>query len=116
MLQPSLLLSAFPFSLIKVYHDIQDEEERQIILKHIAKEAKSFLGHMRLGGRVGMKLLVARPWRKVLSDIDDTLKCSGNHYPAGVDESLPRKAIYPGSTSVGNEKEDGDCDQYGRSS
>jgi hypothetical protein len=40
--------------------------------------------------------LAIRPWRKVLSDIDDTLKCSGGHYPAGLDRSLPAKAIYPG--------------------
>ena len=40
--------------------------------------------------------LLRRPWRKVLSDIDDTLKCSGGKFPAGTDQSLPRKAIYPG--------------------
>jgi hypothetical protein len=33
---------------------------------------------------------------KVVSDVDDTLICSGGRWPAGVDKRLPRKAIYPG--------------------
>lgn len=49
------------------------------------------LSLMLLGGRAGRAMLRARPWRKVLSDIDDTLKCSGGHFPAGVDRALPRK-------------------------
>jgi hypothetical protein len=28
------------------------------------------------------------------------LKCSGGHFPAGCDLSLPRKAIYPGVLSL----------------
>ena len=36
-----------------------------------------------------------RPWRKVLSDVDDTLTC-GYHYPAGCDQRFPRKTLYPG--------------------
>ena len=32
----------------------------------------------------------------MLSDIDDTLVCSGGHYPAGMDRRWPRKAVYPG--------------------
>lgn len=38
-------------------------------------------------------------WRKILSDVDDTLVCSGGNYPAGVDKSYPHKAIYPGVLS-----------------
>lgn len=72
---------------------------------------------MRLGGRLGRKMLTARPWRKILSDIDDTLKCSGNHFPAGCDLSLPRKAIYPGVLGLYREIDLGDtqADQWERS-
>lgn len=38
-------------------------------------------------------------WRKVLSDIDDTLSSSGGDWPAGIDTSYPKKAIYPGVLS-----------------
>ena len=31
-----------------------------------------------------------------MSDIDDTLMCSGGHWPAGCDRRYPRKCIYPG--------------------
>lgn len=34
---------------------------------------------------------------KILSDVDDTLQCSGGHFPAGCDTKFPRKAIYPGA-------------------
>ena len=35
-------------------------------------------------------------WKKILSDVDDTLLCSGGSYPAGIDTSYPKKAVYPG--------------------
>lgn len=35
-------------------------------------------------------------WRKILSDVDDTVTCSGGSWPAGVDSSFPKKALYPG--------------------
>jgi len=35
-------------------------------------------------------------FRKVLSDVDDTLYCSGGYYPAGIDKQYPRKTVYPG--------------------
>jgi hypothetical protein len=34
---------------------------------------------------------------KIVSDIDDTLMCSGGHWPAGCDRRYPRKCIYPGA-------------------
>merc|ERR1712072_963950 len=34
--------------------------------------------------------------RKILSDIDDTLCCSGGHFPAGVDRRFPKRCVYPG--------------------
>ena len=37
--------------------------------------------------------------RGVLLDIDDTLYCSGGHWPAGVDKRYPRKVLYPGCTA-----------------
>lgn len=73
------------------------------------------LSLMKLGGRAGRAMLKARPWRKVLSDIDDTLKCSGGHFPAGVDKSLPRKAIYPGVLALYRELDLGatDAEEWG---
>jgi len=75
------------------------------------------LSLMKLGGRAGRAMLKARPWRKVLSDIDDTLKCSGGHFPAGVDKSLPRKAIYPGVLALYRELDLGatDAEEWGPS-
>jgi len=35
-------------------------------------------------------------WRKILSDVDDTVTCSGGSWPAGVGSSFPKKALYPG--------------------
>ena len=32
----------------------------------------------------------------MISDVDDTLTCSGGSWPAGMDASFPRKAVYPG--------------------
>lgn len=46
-------------------------------------------------------------WKKILSDVDDTLLCSGGGYPAGVDKTYPRKAIYPGVLSFYRELEAG---------
>jgi len=37
-----------------------------------------------------------KAWRKILSDVDDTLISSGGHYPAGCDKRYPKKALYPG--------------------
>ena len=31
-----------------------------------------------------------------MSDIDDTLACSGGVFPAGVDYSFPKHTLYPG--------------------
>jgi hypothetical protein len=35
-------------------------------------------------------------WRKVLSDVDDTLVCSGGSYPSGIDKRYGKKVMYPG--------------------
>eukprot|EP00397_Hematodinium_sp_SG-2012_P001855 GEMP01001860.1.p1 GENE.GEMP01001860.1~~GEMP01001860.1.p1 ORF type:complete len:864 (+),score=126.58 GEMP01001860.1:112-2703(+) len=38
-------------------------------------------------------------WRKILTDMDDTLLCSGGWYPAGIDTRYPRNVLYPGVTT-----------------
>lgn len=45
---------------------------------------------------VGMVGVETEAIVKVLSDIDDTLYCSGGHFPAGVDRRYPRFSLYPG--------------------
>ncbi|KAK9863341.1 hypothetical protein WJX84_006379 [Apatococcus fuscideae] len=37
---------------------------------------------------------------KIVSDIDDTLFCSGGHFPAGCDRRLPTKCLYPGALAL----------------
>jgi len=56
-----------------------------------------------------MAFFSARPWRKVRSDVDDTLSCSGGSYPAGVDRSLPARAVYPGVLGLYRELDLGCC-------
>jgi len=36
----------------------------------------------------------------VYSDVDDTMKCSGAHWPAGMDSNGKKKQIYPGMSSL----------------
>jgi len=38
-------------------------------------------------------------WKKILTDMDDTLLCSGGWYPAGIDLRYPRNTAYPGVTT-----------------
>ncbi len=38
-------------------------------------------------------------YRKILSDVDDTLFASGGRFPAGIDTSFPAHVIYPGVLS-----------------
>jgi len=62
-----------------VYNDVS-EETRRVLLEHFAANRS------------------ARPvGRKVISDVDDTLLCSGGRYPAGIDATYPRHVIYPGA-------------------
>jgi len=92
-----------------VFQDVKSADERRLILDHIEKQGRSIVVIMKQGGRTGITLLEHRPWRKILSDIDDTLKCSGGHWPAGVDLSLPRKAVYPGVLGLYRELDLGCC-------
>jgi len=66
-----------------IYTDVTDEETRNKILEHFQVQAKFCFRKTR---------------RKILSDLDDTLECSGGSYPAGIDERYPKKTVYPGVT------------------
>jgi hypothetical protein len=78
-----------------LFVDIRSKEIKDAILKHIDRNAKVQAAHNLIGSRAG-KQRGKFAWRKVLSDIDDTLYCSGGSWPAGIDQSYPSKAIYPG--------------------
>lgn len=78
-----------------IYNDIRDPVVRADILNHIAREARVQTAHMRLGTKRASKRRL-QAWRKVLSDVDDTLSSSGGRYPAGIDTRYPRHVLYPG--------------------
>jgi len=78
-----------------VFEDIRSETVRQDILKHIKKQADTQQAHMKMGTKRA-KERKKRAWRKILSDVDDTLTCSGGSYPAGVDRRYGKKTVYPG--------------------
>ncbi|GMF48624.1 unnamed protein product [Phytophthora fragariaefolia] len=78
-----------------VFNDIRDPIIRADILAHIQREASVQIAHMRLGTKRGRNRK-QQAWRKVLSDVDDTLYSSGGRYPAGLDTRYPRHTLYPG--------------------
>ena len=67
-----------------VFYDLARGNCQSEVLRHIHSE--------------GMKIREAyeKKVTKIVSDVDDTLICSGGRWPAGVDRRLPRKAMYPG--------------------
>jgi len=71
-----------------IYIDLRSSAIREEVLYHIAREAAETRA---TDGAVGIK---------VLSDIDDTLLCSGAHFPAGCDDRIPRHMIYPGALQL----------------
>ena len=81
-----------------VFNDIRSETVRQDIISHLRKEAAVQQAHMNMGTKRA-KERSKRAWRKVLSDVDDTLTCSGGSYPAGVDKRFGKKVVYPGVLS-----------------
>eukprot|EP00934_Nitzschia_sp_Nitz4_P007620 Nitzschia sp. Nitz4//scaffold102_size76354//28389//32188//NITZ4_005631-RA/size76354-snap-gene-0.136-mRNA-1//-1//CDS//3329532246//7610//frame0 len=84
------------FSMNKlVFDDIKSETVRQDILAHIRREGALQVSHMQLGTRRGQRRQ-HMAWRKILSDVDDTLLSSGGSYPAGVDRRYAKKVVYPG--------------------
>jgi len=67
-----------------VHSDITSKRLRNQIIEHVRYESDSY--RAALGEPVATK---------VLSDLDDTLNCSGGA-PAGADKQYPKKAVYPG--------------------
>jgi hypothetical protein len=78
-----------------IYDDIKSETVRQNILNHIMREGALQLSHMQAGTKRAQRRQ-HMAWRKILSDVDDTLFCSGGHYPAGIDKRFAKKVVYPG--------------------
>jgi len=81
-----------------LYDDIRSESIRQDIIRHLKKEAAIQHAHMLMNTKKA-KLRRVKAWRKILSDVDDTLYCSGGSYPAGVDKRFGKKVVYPGVLS-----------------
>jgi hypothetical protein len=52
--------------------------------------------HNALGSSHTQRRRGRRAWRKILSDVDDTLLCSYGPTIAGIDQSYPKKVLYPG--------------------
>jgi hypothetical protein len=59
-----------------IYVDIRNEKIKKDILKYISEQARIQASHSTLGTRVGRRR-GQYAWRKILSDVDDTLSCSG---------------------------------------
>jgi len=72
-----------------VYTDVTDADLRKEIVDHIRGEGMKV-------AKLNQEKKTAPPV-KVLSDVDDTLWCSGGRWPAGIDKSFPRHAVYPGA-------------------
>lgn len=65
-----------------LYIDIRSSVVQEQILKYIALQAGIQRAHSTIGSRKGRaRDLLA--WRKILSDVDDTLTCAGGSWPAG---------------------------------
>jgi predicted heme/steroid binding protein len=81
-----------------LWDDIRSESVRQDILNHLRREAalQQTLSPLRTRRNRATARRYSTQWRKVLSDVDDTLYCSGGSYPAGIDKRFPKKAVYPG--------------------
>jgi len=68
-----------------LYDDIKSDTVREIVLKHIEGQARIQSSHMIMGTKRS-KERKTKFWRKVLSDVDDTLTCSAGAYPSGIDK------------------------------
>lgn len=74
-----------------VFVDISSKQIRREIRRHLASQGQML---RKAGGKprpVGIK---------ILSDVDDTLHCSGGKWPAGCDKSLPKHTVYPGALEL----------------
>mmetsp|Transcript_101208 Transcript_101208/g.325151 ORF Transcript_101208/g.325151 Transcript_101208/m.325151 type:complete len:1400 (-) Transcript_101208:161-4360(-) len=61
------------------------------------------------GSRVGPSYdgRCGHSWLKIITDMDDTLQCSGGRWPAGIDARYPRHTPYPGVTAFYRELQGG---------
>jgi hypothetical protein len=75
-----------------LFVQIRTTEIKNAILDHISKQAR--IQSALMGSMARRRNMLS--WRKVLSDIDDTLVSSGGSFPKGVDISFPKQSIYPG--------------------
>eukprot|EP00928_Gymnodinium_smaydae_P009470 TRINITY_DN13553_c0_g1_i1.p1 TRINITY_DN13553_c0_g1~~TRINITY_DN13553_c0_g1_i1.p1 ORF type:complete len:752 (-),score=148.79 TRINITY_DN13553_c0_g1_i1:213-2420(-) len=71
-----------------IFVDLTRHDIREVVVAHVERQAA--LARRRLGHRAGVKLL---------SDVDDTILCSGGA-PAGCDTQYPKKALYPGALAL----------------
>jgi hypothetical protein len=78
-----------------IYDDIKSEIVRENMLQHIDTQARVQLSHMAFRTKRS-KYRKCKFWRKVLSDVDDTLTCSAGSYPSGIDKRYGKKVVYPG--------------------
>ncbi|GBG24604.1 Hypothetical Protein FCC1311_008232 [Hondaea fermentalgiana] len=83
-----------------VFDHVVDTTMREKILQHFRKQASIQAAQMAMGSSLARKRLQRGAWRKILSDVDDTLFSSGGRYPAGIDVSYKRKVFYPAVTSL----------------
>lgn len=79
-----------------VYEDITFNWIRAQLVHHLQVQGLALRD--RRGRAVG---------RKIISDIDDTLYCSGGTFPAGCDRRLPKHVVYPGCFTLLRELDSG---------
>eukprot|EP00434_Breviolum_minutum_P017569 symbB.v1.2.015505.t1/scaffold1160.1/size134679/14 len=76
------------FNLHKLIYSDLREPVRSELLAHLQERSLELRAD---GQAVGVK---------ILSDIDDTVLCSGGVFPAGCDKRLPKKMVYPGFATL----------------
>jgi hypothetical protein len=78
-----------------MFVSLRDRYIQQSMLEHFAAQARIQQVQTQMGGHRGRRRNILA-WRKVLSDVDDTLTCSGGSWPKGMDRKYPKHSIYPG--------------------
>ncbi|KAL3156916.1 hypothetical protein ABBQ38_001178 [Trebouxia sp. C0009 RCD-2024] len=81
-----------------VYNDFQGEAQRSV-LQHISTQGQQALQELHAVAPTAPPGVCL----KVVSDIDDTLMCSGGFWPAGRDTRYPKKCMYPGALTFYSE-------------
>ena len=79
-----------------IFEDIKSDKYREDILMHIKTQARVQLTHMHFNTKRSKERKRTKFWRKILSDVDDTLTCSAGSYPSGIDKRFGKKIVYPG--------------------